>query len=320
MNTQITNERLRGCLLEQAPSPAPKLVISGTAGGIPPAMDLRPYCSAVENQGQLNSCAANSVVGAMEYLRNRMNLPPVELSRLFVYYNARKLADREKDDQGTLMHHALAAVLAYGVCEERMWPYQEAMVNEAPTNACYSNATRYEAIEYARADTPDLILAALGSGLPVVFGAFFPQEFYWEASRTGAMPLVAQANTERPAMGHAMLLVGYDLQTRMFIIRNSYGTDFGRQGYALVPFDTMFAHSQMFDFWTIGAISKHRGLSLMGPTVAATVSATRSNAKEQAVSVMRTNSLLRDKITGELDAAKKGFRDRLRGPGVGGGY
>ena len=86
MSTQITNERLRGCLLEAAPSPAPKLVLSGSGGGIPPAMDLRPYCSAVEHQGNLNSCAANSVVGAMEYLRNRMNLPPIELSRLFVYY------------------------------------------------------------------------------------------------------------------------------------------------------------------------------------------------------------------------------------------
>lgn len=316
----IAPERLRGCLLESAPSPAPKLVLSGTAGGIPPAMDLRPYCSTVEHQGDLNSCAANAVVGAMEYHRNRAGLPPMELSRLFVYYNARKLADREKADEGTLMHHAMAALLAYGVCEERMWPYQEAMVNEAPTQACYSNATRYEAIEYARTDTPDLILAALGSGLPVVFGAAFPSEFYDEASRTGAMPYVPQASGERPAMGHAMLLVGYDLASRMFIIRNSYGTEFGARGYALVPFDTMFAHSQLFDFWTIGAISQHRGLSLMGPTVAATVSATRASAKEQAVSVLRNSSQLRDKITGELDAAKKGFRDRLRGPGVGGGY
>jgi hypothetical protein len=36
--------------------------------------------------------------------------------------------------------------------------------------------------------------------------------------------------------------------------------------------------------------------------------------------VLRKNSVPRDQLSGNLDAAKKGFRDRLRGAAAGGGY
>ena len=84
---------LGGALLETSPSPAPALALDPSVPS-PPAMDLRPYCSPIENQLDVGSCVAQAVVSAIEYLRNRKGLPSVELSRLFVYYNARKLADR----------------------------------------------------------------------------------------------------------------------------------------------------------------------------------------------------------------------------------
>src|SRR6266850_251813 len=56
----------------------------------PPAkVDLRSKCSPVEDQGQLGSCTANALVGALEFLEIKDGAPFADLSRLFVYYNER---------------------------------------------------------------------------------------------------------------------------------------------------------------------------------------------------------------------------------------
>ncbi len=56
---------------------------------LPPSVDLRSICSAVENQGQLGSCTANALVGALEFLERKDKVPFVDLSRLFIYFNER---------------------------------------------------------------------------------------------------------------------------------------------------------------------------------------------------------------------------------------
>lgn len=328
MDKRFLKHKLGGCLFETTPSPSPRLKLEGPALEIRPTVDLRPLCSPVENQETVNSCAANAVVGALEYHRNRLKLPHQELSRLYVYYNARKLADRQELDEGTFIHHAMAAVLAFGACEERMWPYQVAMVNSAPTRACYSNATRYEAIEFARTELSVSVLPALAAGLPVVFGAYFPEKFYVEAWNTRAMPRVKQFNDDAEG-GHAMLIVGYDSKQGYFIVRNSWGPEFADGGYCYIPFETMACYSHPDHFWVIGNMSDHRGVTTDGYPVAdsmravSTMAASQASApqtREQAVSVLRKSSVLRDKISDDLAVAKRSIRDRLRGPGVGGGY
>ena len=60
------------------------------ADRLPAKVDLRTLMSNVENQGQLNSCVANAVAGAYEYLAKRhLGDDSYDVSRLFVYYNAR---------------------------------------------------------------------------------------------------------------------------------------------------------------------------------------------------------------------------------------
>jgi C1A family cysteine protease len=328
MDKRWAKYKLGGCLFEATPSPAPQLQLEGPTAELPSKIDLRPLCSPVEDQETLNSCAANAVVGAMEYHRNLSKLPPLELSRLYAYYNARKLAARQDLDEGTFIHHAMAAILAFGVCEERMWPYQTALVNQEPTRACYSNATRYEAIVFGRVDFGLAGLRSLAAGLPIVFGAYFPEAFYHEAARTRSMPL-APIFKDDAGSGHAMLIVGYDLKAQVFIVRNSWGPDFADGGYCYIPFETMMAYAHPEHFWFIGKLSDHRGVTTNGYPVADSVKAVSASAgsqaaapqsAEQAVSVLRKNSVLRDKLSDNLAAAKKGFRDRLRGPGAGGGY
>ena len=112
MTRSYTDYRTDGCLFEESPAPAPQLS-AHSHQSLPRRIDLRGLCSPVEDQGDIGSCAANAVVGAMEYHQRRSGQPTTDLSRLFVYYNARRLADNEGRDAGTFIHHAMASVMAW---------------------------------------------------------------------------------------------------------------------------------------------------------------------------------------------------------------
>ncbi|BAZ31976.1 hypothetical protein NIES4074_44490 [Cylindrospermum sp. NIES-4074] len=65
---------------------------------LPPRVDLRSYMTTVEQQGELNSCAANAMAGAYEYLAIRQLGSAEDVSRLFIYYNARFANDEDGED------------------------------------------------------------------------------------------------------------------------------------------------------------------------------------------------------------------------------
>jgi C1A family cysteine protease len=312
--------RLDTCLFETSVVPAPTLKATKSTASIPQTVDLRGMCSPVEDQLHVGSCAANAAVGALEYHQRKAKLPTMDLSRLFVYYNARNLADKAGDDCGTLIPHVMASVMAHGACEERLWPYIEAMWPSKPTNACYENAMRYEAVVYARTPLGDECLLAVAAGLPVVFGTAMPGEYYDLVWAGGQVPQF-DGVTPQSDSGHAMLIVGYDIPSRTWLVRNSWGDTFGEGGYFRIPFSTLSAYSPRESFWTIGAIDNAPGVQLGGMGVRDAVRATSSTAKgdmESSLDRMRKN--IRKKLNEDLDQKKKDLRGRLRGPGVGGGY
>ena len=51
--------------------------------------------------------------------------------------------------------------------------------------------------------------------------------------------------------GHAMLACGYSDQDRVFVVRNSWGADWGDQGYCYIPYDYLSDPDQTHDCWTL---------------------------------------------------------------------
>ena len=62
-----------------------------TAAALPTQVDLRPQCPPVYDQGQLGSCTANAIAGAIKFDQKKQKLPEFTPSRLFVYYIERVL-------------------------------------------------------------------------------------------------------------------------------------------------------------------------------------------------------------------------------------
>ncbi|MHA7901479.1 MAG: C1 family peptidase [Henriciella sp.] len=314
MSDTWSNYSLNGCLFEDTPQPAPTL--NASSAELPQLIDLRRFCPPVEDQLKTNSCVANAVVGALEFHQIKARLNLTDISRLFVYYNARSLSESEHQDTGSFIHHGMAAILAYGGCEARLWPFEQAMVTAKPTAACYQNASQYEAVQYARTPRGVPALTALAQGLPVVFGMYAPHEYYQAAAQTGVMPKPDQVVTQSPPSGHAMLIVGYDLSDKTYLVRNSWGAGWADQGYCKIPFETMEVWARPEDFWTIGAIEQATGFERSGPSMIEAmksigVEAPLVEALGKKVGIMRSD--IRSRLSSNLDAAKRDFRSRIRG-------
>ena len=58
---------------------------------LPGKVDLRKWCSPIENQGALGSCTANAAVGVAEYFQHRAFGKHINGSRLFIYKATRNL-------------------------------------------------------------------------------------------------------------------------------------------------------------------------------------------------------------------------------------
>jgi C1A family cysteine protease len=220
----------------------------------PNIIDLRPYCSPIENQGNLGSCTGQAIAGAIELLNKRKGVYK-DISRLFIYYYERLLLGTVNYDSGAYIRDGLKATNKYGASLERYWPYdirkfKQEPILEAKTDGSRRKVTRYERI----ADFAGCI-DALTNGYPIVIGFNVYASFMSATvSRTGKMTY-PNVNSERLLGGHAVLLVGYDQTKNVFIARNSWGTSWGDKGYFYMPFQVIQDTKMSSDFWIIKEVN-----------------------------------------------------------------
>jgi C1A family cysteine protease len=223
---------------------------------LPKRVDLRPYLTEVEDQSQTNSCVANAIAGAYEYLGMRILGTAGDVSRLFIYYNAR-LIDGIEGDQGSSIATSIQVLQEMGTCPEDLWPYEITQVNSKPHDEAYTEATRF-LIEEAEEIPLDLhaMRHCLAEGHPFVFSLTLFKSFD-RASRRGRVPTPnPETEAGRTEHGrHAMLCVGYSDSRQVFIVRNSWGADWGDYGYCYIPYAYMTNPEHCRSCWTIRAVT-----------------------------------------------------------------
>lgn len=220
----------------------------------PNVVDLRSYCSPVENQGNLGSCTGQAIAGAIELL-NKRNGNYNDISRLFIYYYERLLIGTVNYDSGAYIRDGIKATNHYGASLETYWPYDVKKFRLEPVVEAKNDALNRKVTRYERITSFDGCIDALSNGYPIVMGFNVYQSFMSvSVSRTGNMPY---PNTKREKLlgGHAVLLVGYDKKRKVFIARNSWGDRWGERGYFYMPFAVVTNTSMSGDFWIIKSVN-----------------------------------------------------------------
>ena len=217
---------------------------------LPARIDLRALCPPVEDQGQLGSCTANALVGALEFLELKEKQPLVDLSRLFVYYNERVIEHSVGEDSGAMLRDGIKTLAKQGVCAETIWPYLIKRFKKKPTPTCYTQALKHTITSYQRLSTTDDMRSCLAAGYPFVFGFTVYESFESQTvANTGVVNLPSRR--ERVVGGHAVCAVGYDDAKQRFIARNSWGTGWGQKGYFTIPYAYLADRNLSDDFWTV---------------------------------------------------------------------
>jgi C1A family cysteine protease len=159
---------------------------------LPPKVDLRTKCPPLYDQGQLGSCTANAIAGAIEFDQMKEQLPQVFVpSRLFIYYNERVIEGTVDSDSGAMLRDGIKTVAKQGACPEPMWPYAIAKFKTKPSTACYTEAAKHTAVSYQRlVQSLTQMQGCLASGYPFVFGFTVYESFESNVvAHTGHAPM-----------------------------------------------------------------------------------------------------------------------------------
>jgi C1A family cysteine protease len=224
------------------------------AMALPASVDLRAQCPPVYDQGQLGSCTANAIAGAIEFDRLKQSAADFTPSRLFIYYNERVIEHTVETDSGAQIRDGIKSVAQQGDCPETEWPYVIAKFKTKPPAPCYADALKYRIVSYQRL-VPVLsqLRGCLASGYPFVFGFTVYESFESpQVARTGHASLPGA--DERAIGGHAVMAVGYQDAKQWFLVRNSWGNRWGLKGYCTLPYAYLTDENLASDFWTIRVV------------------------------------------------------------------
>jgi C1A family cysteine protease len=191
--------------------------------------------------------------------------PPklVRASRLFEYYGTRKIEGTVSEDSGATIRDAIKCGVTYGVADETLWPYDIAKFTTNPPQTVWQAGAAHKVTSYHAISDGDLqsMKSVLASGFLVGFG-FQVYDYMMSAQMetTGLLPLPDPS--EQLQGGHAVALVGYDdnkqikrangtVSTGAFLVRNSWGTSWGIQGYFWMAYDYVGNTQLASDFWVV---------------------------------------------------------------------
>jgi len=136
-----------------------------------------------------------------------------------------------------------------GVPTESAWPYNESLKGDP---ARWAKLVAKWAIggEYLRLTTPETIMASLKDNGPLPVGIGCYQEIFY----AGPDGIIAYPKDPKTCYGgHAVCLVGWNPQTRMFKFKNSWGTGWGQSGYGYLPYD--YIKDFCWDAWMMKDLS-----------------------------------------------------------------
>lgn len=190
-----------------------------------------PEFTPISDQLSIGSCVGNACADSLEILKGLEDPNKItQVSRMFLYFNARNAINTTDKDEGCLISDAMASMKTLGVCPENTWPYDISKVFTKPTLEAYREGDDntlsdfYQILTTGEARQKD-IETAVRANHPVVFGTQVGSDFL---NYNGENIVFDPPKTS--IGGHALIITGIrynSLNKREFYIRNSWGASWG---------------------------------------------------------------------------------------------
>lgn len=238
----------------------------------PDDVDLRPLFYPVRNQLFRGSCAAFSIVGAMEFYAGTPKLSEAYVYALIKQDSLRIEGANFIEMKKFLDENPLIAAEVFPYEFVGSFGFNARDANEVQVARGFNRVKGeqakilrdraiYQATDvkvYASRDiTLEWLKNTLSQGLPVILGMSMNAE-HWKYAPGGKIDSAIGNNARGVRTifaddgGHAVLAVGYT-KDGYILIRNSWGIEWGQQGYGLLHWDHYLRH-KLKNAMTIGGV------------------------------------------------------------------
>lgn len=217
--------------------------------GLPlkPSNDLRPLFPPCWNQGQLGQCTGEGIAGIVAFVHGFIGSP------LWLYYKEREMEGDLQVDGGAEIRDGIKIVASLGLASLESWPADVTKWLECPPEVVNEGAKLQLVTEYYRLANADDFRDCLSAGHPIVLGITLYSSFESvEVTVSGIASMPVPNDTILG--GHCIVLVGYT-EGGDWILRNSWGPNWGQNGYFILPKAYLEDTNLWSDAWMIVKIN-----------------------------------------------------------------
>ncbi|MBX2876655.1 MAG: C1 family peptidase [Saprospiraceae bacterium] len=240
----LAQEEYNGLILEDENfDTVPLSPVLPERGNLPLLVDLKPYCPTPGDQGQQPSCVAWAIANALTLTRavkanEKSPQRKQEMSHSVAYiYN--QIKHQGDCLRGATFSAGLHLLKTKGDCLAKNLAYDHTQCHELPKRIHHQQAARYRIANYfklfdktsTRDDKISAILSALANNQAVILGLKVPFGLRKRVPRN--------AEEWKPETHHAMLAVGYNDLTETITLMNSYGAQWGNQGFCEIDYQSL---------------------------------------------------------------------------------
>ena len=251
-------------------------IYEATLYEVPTKIELEEYKKwqiPILDQGQEGACTGFGLATVANYLLRRRKVvsDPNPVSARMLYEMAKRYDEWPGENySGSSARGAMKGWHKHGICGDECWPYitkkKEQRLNDQRT----SDALKRPLGAYYRVNHKDLVaMHSAMAEVGILYATGTVHDGWNNIDKQGVIPF-----SETILGGHAFAIVAYD--NRGFWIQNSWGSGWGKEGFALITYDDWLNNGT--DIW-VARLGAPVSLMMAGSTaIAHSAAAAKSNA------------------------------------------